>query len=447
MAAFSYGVSAVARRILHRTSCFLTPDRSRGAGRLAVMAASSFLGLVSCTYLTPPKAVTAGSGASAGITAQRGGFRETARLHGTVGAVQSKTILAPRLSGQMAGMMVITKIVSNGSRVREGDLLVEFDSQTQLRNVLDRQAEYDNLVQQIKKKQADQTTAIAADETELKGAEVDLQSARVDMRKNEVIPGIQAEINKQNLAEAEAKLKQLKSTFALKREAAAAELRILEIQRDRAQKAVAYAQGNIEKMSIKSPLRGLVVLSPIYKGTRQVDPQEGDEVRPGGGIMLVVNPSAMQVTARLNQVDVSRVHVGQAAEVRLDAYPDLVFPGKVERISAISTASQYSRRIRYFAAVISIQGSNPKLLPDLTAAVDIELQTLENVLLLPREAIVMQQGQAMVEVLENGRPELRPVKLGPRNECEVVVESGIQEGWTVSLHPQVAAGADTRLPE
>jgi hypothetical protein len=221
--------------------------------------------------------------------------------------------------------------VGNGTRVREGDLLVEFDSQNQLRNVLDRQADYDNLIQQIKKKQADQVTAIAADETELKGAEVDLQTARVEMRKNEVISSIQAEFNKQNLAEAEAKLKQLKSTFALKREAAAAELRILEIQRDRAQKAVAYAQGNIEKMSIKSPLSGLVVLSPIYKGTRMVDPQDGDEVRPGGGIMLVVNPSAMQVTARLNQVDVSRVHVGQAAEVRLDAYPDLVFPGRAHQ--------------------------------------------------------------------------------------------------------------------
>ena len=437
----------MASNIPHRLPYFITADRSLGTGRLAVLAAVALLGLTSCTYFTPPEAVTAGSGVSAGIVVKRGGFRDTVRLHGTVGAVQSKMILAPRLSGQTAGMMVITKIVSNGSRVREGDLLVEFDSQNQLRNVLDRQAEYDNLIQQIKKKQADQTTAVAADETELKGAEVDLQTARVEMRKNEVISSIQAEINKQNLAEAETKLEQLKSTFALKREAAAAELRILEIQRDRAQKAVEYAQGNIEKMSIKSPLSGLVVLSTIYKGTRQVDPQEGDEVRPGGGIMQVVNPSAMQVTARLNQVDVSKVHVGQAAEVRLDAYPDLVFPGKVERISAISTASQYSRRIRYFAAVISIQGSNPKLLPDLTAAVDIQLQTLENVLLLPREAVVMQQGQVMVEVLDNGRPELRPVKLGPRNECEVVVESGIQEGWTVSLRPQIAAGADNRPPE
>jgi len=437
----------VFRKILYRIGYPLESDRIRSAGGLAVAAAGAFLALTSCVQLTGPEAATGVKASEPGFALRRGDFRETVRLHGAVGAVQSKMILAPRLSGQMGGMMVITKIVGNGTKVREGDLLVEFDSQNQLRTVLDRQAEYDNLVQQIKKRQADQVTATAADETELKGAEVDLQTARVEMRKNEVISSIQAEINKQNLAEAEAKLKQVKSTFALKRDAAAAELRILEIQRDRAQKAVAYAQGNIEKMSIRSPLSGLVVLSPIYKGTRQVDPQEGDEVRPGGGIMLVVNPSAMQVTARLNQVDVSKVHVGQAAEVLLDAYPDLSFPGKVERISAISTASQYSRRIRYFAAVISIQGSNPKLLPDLTAAVDVQLQVRKNVLLLPREAVVMQQGQAMVEVPGNGRSELRPVRLGPRNECEVVIESGLQEGVSVSLHPQVAAGADKRLPE
>jgi RND family efflux transporter MFP subunit len=347
----------------------------------------------------------------------------------------------------MASTMVITKIVRNGVRVHKGDILAEFDRQNQIKSVLDRQADYDNYIQQIKKKQADQSSARVADDTDLKGAEVDVQSARVEMRKNEVIASFQAEINKQNLAEAEAKLKQLKDTYALKREAEAADLRILEIQRDRAQKAVAYAQNNIEKMTIKSPLDGLVVLSPMYKGTRMVDPQEGDEVRPGGGIMLVVNPSAMQVSARLNQVDLSQVHLDQTAEVRLDAYPDLVFPGRIDRIGAIGSPSSYSKRIRYFSAVVSIQGSNPKLLPDLTAAVDVQLERLDHALLIPREAVVMQKDQAMVNIVVNGRLEPRPVKIGPMNESEVVIESGLQEGMTVSLTPRIAVSTGKRLPE
>ena len=302
-----------------------------------IIAAILPLGLNACSRPASQTARTDGARAIQSVVVKRGNFRHTLRLSGSVGAVQSYNVQAPRLSGQMASSMVITKIVRNGAQVRAGDVLVELDRQNQLKSILDKQAEFDNLVQQIRKKQADQAASRAADETELKGAEVDVQTSRVEMRKNEVIPGYQAEINKVNLAEAEAKLKQLKDTFALKREAQAAELRILEIQRDRAKMAADYAQGNIENMTVKSPMTGLAVLTPVNKGSRTVDPQEGDEVRSGSAIMVVVNPSEMQVTARVNQVDISKVHVGQSAEIRLDAYPDLIFPGRVESISAIGT--------------------------------------------------------------------------------------------------------------
>ena len=130
-----------------------------------------------------------------------------------MGAVKSYGVQAPRLSGQMSsGNMVVTRIVRNGTRVRPGDVLAEFDPQSQLKSILDKQAEYDNFLQQIRKKQADHAAARAGDETDLKGAEVDVQTARVEMRRNDVVPGYQAETNKANLAEAEAKLKQLKET-------------------------------------------------------------------------------------------------------------------------------------------------------------------------------------------------------------------------------------------
>jgi len=330
---------------------------------------------------------------------------------------------------------VITGIVRNGKSVHKDEILVEFDPQAQLKNILDRQAECDGLNQQIRKKQADQASARLSDETDIKGAEVDVQIALVEMRKNDVVPKYQAEINKANLAEAEAQLKLLKETFALKRKAEAADIRILEIQRDRALRALEYAKGNVERMTIRSPMDGLAVLTPTVKGTRTVDPQEGDEVRPGSGIMLVVNPSAMQVSARVNQVDVWEVRAGQAAEIRLEAYPELVFPGKVERISAMSTTSSNSKRIRYFSTAISIQGRNPKLLPDLTAAVDVRLQDRDNVLLLPREAVTIENGQASVTIAVKEKSERRPVKIGPMNDSEVVIESGLDEGALVQRHP------------
>jgi HlyD family secretion protein len=408
----------------------------------AMLAVLVLLGLNGCGHSASSdtgqsRMETASAGNS--IVVKRGNFRRILRLSGSVGAVDSYSVLAPRLAGQMSGNMVLTKIVRNGTRVRTGDVLAEFDRQNQLKNILDKQAEFDNLMQQIKKKQADHAAARAADETELKSAEVDVQTSRVEMRKNDVVPGYQAETNKANLAEAEARLKQLKETYALKREAQAAELRILEIQRDRAGMAVEYAQGNIEKMTVKSPMDGLAVLTPTYKeGGRTSELEEGDEARPGQGIMTVVNPAQMQVTIRVNQVDVSQVFGGQAAEIRLEAYPDLVFRGKVESISAVGTRSDYVKRIRYFAIVVSIQGSNPKLLPDLTAIVDLQLEDAKNVLLLPREAIAMRNGQAMVEVFENGKTKPQPVKIKSMDDCEAVIESGLREGSSVALNPNLS---------
>ena len=403
-----------------------------------VLAASFAILFSACTQPSPSSGYSATS--SAGTTVvKRGSFRRTIRLTGGVRAVESYTVLAPRLSGQMTGTgnMVITGIVRNGVSVRKGDILVELDRQNQEKNILDRQAEYDGLVQQIRRKQADQLATRSADETELKSAEVDIRIAQVEMRKNEVIPAYQAEINKANLAESEAQLKQLKETFALKRQVEAADLRILEIQRDRAKRAVEYAQGNVEKMSIRSPMNGLVVLTPLSKGTRMVDPQEGDEVRTGGNVMLVVNPSAMQVMARVNQVDIENVRIGQSAEIRLDAYPDLLFPGKVENISAIVIPGSGSKRIRHFSATVTIRGANPRLLPDLTASVDVPVQSLENVLMLPRSTIFHEKGQVVVKVISNGKPESRPIKIRAMNESDVVIESGLQEGVVVSLDPQL----------
>jgi multidrug resistance efflux pump len=394
-----------------------------------------------------PSALDSKNVATDSVRVERKDFLHTVRLHGIVEAVQSYSVIAPRLAGQTAMTMVMTKLVKNGTQVHEGDILVEFDRQNQMKNVQDRQAEYDDLLQQIKRRQADQAVARASDDTDLKSAEVDVQAALVDMRKNDVIPATEAEINKQNLAEAEARLKLLKDTQPLKRTAEAADLRILEIQRDRTKMALEYAQANIERMSIKSPLNGLVVLTPIYRSSRYIDPQEGDEVRPGYAILKVVDPSAMQVRVRINQVDLLSLQPGQVTEVRLDAYPDMILPAVFDRTGGVGIASSSSRQIRYFTGFVAIKGTNPKLLPDLTAAADVRLQKLSKVLVLPREAIVSQNGETAVMVMRNGDMEKRAIKIGTMNEYEAVIESGVEEGTVVARNPQAKNLGSQQLPE
>ncbi len=368
---------------------------------------------------------------------KRGDFARTLRLHGVVEAVEFYSVAAPRLAGPNF-TLVITKLAPTGSNVKKGDLLVEFDRQTQQKNALDREAEYRDLEEQIAKKRADQAGILAADQTELTAAERAVQAATLELRKNEVVSQIDAEKNQQALEEAKAAYQQLKQTFDLKRQAAKAELRVLEIQRDRARNAMLHAQGNSDKMAIRSHIDGIVVLNTIWKSGRMAEVQEGDEVRPGTPFMQVVNPVTMQVRARVNQADVAYVRSGQQARVLLDAYPELKFTGKVGTVAAVGQTSGMSDRVRYFKVGIAIDGKDPKLMPDLSAAVDLELERRPGALIVPRDAVVNENGRTYAWIKQGGGWSQRAVTVGLTSDTEAMIQSGLDEGATVLRNPEVA---------
>jgi len=319
----------------------------------------------------------AGKHQSRGSGAQSSSFQadsgRTLRLKGTTEAVQSRAILAPLLAGQSVGTLTITRIAQVGTRVKRGDLLVEFDRQAQLRDFIDKQADYGKLVDQVLEEQAKENAARAKDETEMKQAEDNLSKAELEMQKVEIVSRIDAEKAQENLDEAKATLQQLRETFDLKRRAAQAAIRILEIQRDRTRETMRHAQANSELMQIHSPIDGVVVLNTIWKQGKMGEVQEGDQVRPGVPFMQVVDPSRMQVQAPVNQEDFLSLRVGQTARVYLDAYPQLVFRGKLEEMAPIGRNGDFSSKLRTFAVVFSIAGNDAKLMPDLSAAVDVDV--------------------------------------------------------------------------
>ena len=250
---------------------------------------------------------------------------------------------------------------------------MEFDRQAQMRDFVDKQAEYAKLVDQVAEEQAKESAARAKDETELKTAEDNLRKTELEIQKAEIVSRIDAEKNQENLDEAKATYDQLRETFDLKRKAAQAAIRILEIQRDRTQQTMLHAQANADLMQIRSPLDGVVVLNTIWKQGTMGEVQEGDQVRPGVPFMQVVNPATMQVRVMANQQDFPGLQVGQTAKVRLDAYPDLVFPAKLDQLAPIGEGGDFSSKLRSFVVIVAIEGNDPKLMPDLSAAVDVDV--------------------------------------------------------------------------
>ncbi len=334
------------------------------SGPLVVVAAAAWFG--AATLDTP---VTASPPDAVSSVREVGG---TVRLTGTVEAVRAFSVKAPRLIGQPSGTsLVVTKLVPGGARVEAGDVLIEFDRQGQERTARDQRSAFLDLEGQIRRLRAEHAAARAADQAELTVATSNVARARLEVTTNSLLPRVEGEKNDLALEEAIARLAQLTHTLTLKRKAAGAELQILEIQRDRALSDASNAERNATNMVVTAPFGGLVVLKPVFRQNGMTEVKESEEVRPGVAILDVVDASAMQVRALANQADIAHVTVGRAVRVRLDAYPDLVFDGRVKQVAPLAVPSGLAPLVRTFATVVSIEGSHERLMPDLSAAVDI----------------------------------------------------------------------------
>jgi HlyD family secretion protein len=373
---------------------------------------------------------TAAQGAQL-VRVERRDFTNVLRLNGTTQAARSFVVLAPRLEGAQVGSMVITKMVPAGNHVQKGDLLVEFDPQAQMKDYLDKKSTYENLVSQVAQKQSDEDVNRAKDDTAVKQADDELKRARLEVQRNEVVSRIDAEKNQETVEEAEATLKQWQETYQLKRAAGAAAIRILQIQADRAQEAMRYAQSNAAKMMVHSPMSGVVVYNTIWLGGRMGTVQEGDQVRPGVPFLQVVDPSQMRVRVELNQVDLAKVQLGQRAEMHLDAYPSLTLPAILDELSPLGHQGRFSEQVRSFNAQFVVQGADPRLLPDLSASLDLNLGSQRSVLVVSRQSIAFDSGHAYVWAKDGSSFKRREVKIAASNDLEAVVGAGLAEGEVI----------------
>lgn len=388
------------------------------------------VGAASCAGGRSPAPASDSSAPSAATTAvvERRDVSHTLRLHGTVEAQNAVAVVVPRIMGQNLNALVVTRLVPNGTRVKAGDLLVEFDRQAQLNLALEKKAEFRDLAEQVRKKLAEQAEARAKDETALTGAENALKLARLEVDKNPLLPKIEAEKNLLLRESAEAELAQLQRTYKLKQTAASAEVKTLEVRRDRARRAWEHAESNAERLLIRSPIEGMAVLRTIWKGGRPGEPQEGEEVRTGLGLLDVVAEGAMRVRVKLNQSDLPGMRVGLPANITLDAYPAKRYQGRVTLLAPVATPGM-NDKVRTLVALFAVEGGDATLTPDLSAAVDVHIGAWPGALAVPRRAITFRDGVAGVTI----GGQWRAVKVTAITEIDAVIADGVAAGDRVEI--------------
>ncbi|OGO10563.1 MAG: hypothetical protein A3K46_03040 [Chloroflexi bacterium RBG_13_60_9] len=191
-----------------------------------------------------------------------------------------------------------------------------------------------------------------------------------------------------------------------------------------AQARVDAAQSTLNQVRITAPFAGTVM---------SIDLAPGDIINPGTAALVIADLSELHVDVPIAEVDYNRVVAGQRAELVLDAIFDTVYQGTVQEIDLNATTSAGS--VAYPVKVVVVDPDD-RVLPGMTVAVEIEVEHLEDVLLVPNRAVRTVDGSRVVYLYVNGGMQPVEIELGASNDTMSQVLTGnLKEGDVIVLNP------------
>jgi multidrug resistance efflux pump len=268
--------------------------------------------------------------------------------------------------------LTLTALVPNGTAVKHGDTLVEFDRTAQLDEARDAQAKLEDLQHQFAQTRAqvnsDSTKRIAL----IREAETDLGKAKLQLQKGPVLAELDRKKNEVKAASALERLASMNKSHESRLKAEVAAVRILELKCERQKVVVERLNSNIEKMIVRAPHDGMVALESIWRSGSMGPPQVGDQVGPNQPILRIFDPSEMIIETQVNEPDFAVLGTATRAKVYIDAYSNLAFDAQLESASPVATAGLESP-VKSFSTKFRINQKDPRLLPDLSASLEIEV--------------------------------------------------------------------------
>lgn len=204
-----------------------------------------------------------------------------------------------------------------------------------------------------------------------------------------------------------------------------------------AEASVAEAQATLNYATLTAPISGVVAM---------VSTQEGETVAAGMNsptFVTIIDLAKLEVAAYVDEVDIGRVAVGQSASFTVDSFADIDFTGK---ITSIYPRAVIQSNVVNYITTVSIDNSEGRLKPDMTATVTIVLAERRGVLSVPEKALRSERGQRVVYVIQGGATVARSVKAGQRSAGYIEITQGLKEGDIVLVAGEVDTSGAANSP-
>jgi HlyD family secretion protein len=184
---------------------------------------------------------------------------------------------------------------------------------------------------------------------------------------------------------------------------------------------------------------GLVVYGGSDKGRywNEEPIKAGSTIRERQTIITIPDMSSMAVKVDIHESDIKKIKVGQAAIIRVDAFPDRKMEGEVTKVAVLpSSQSRWMNPdLKVYETTIKVDGSREWVKPGMSAEVEIMVNHIENATYIPLQSIVPQKGKKVCFVIEGGNPVVREVETGEITVEYVTITKGLEKSEKVLIRP------------
>ena len=273
------------------------------------------------------------------------------------------------------------------------------------------------------------------DVTAVMKARYDVEAAKLDASKQEIVSRIEGAEAKLKVADAEQKLHEMEQKLKSDRAVNKATIE----SKTQASKKAAYdvqrAERALTKMILRAPLAGMISLVPVWRLEGEVPFKPGDRAWPGAPMAELPDVSSLRISARVDETERGRIAIKQSVTAQLDAIPDRQFTGNIEQISTIATIdfSAGWPIPRNFNLEIALDQADARLKPGMTAQLTVVVDRVPDALSIPSEASFQKSGQTVAYVWEGSKFHEHAIDIGRRSRDRILVAKGLRAGDRVAL--------------
>lgn len=371
-------------------------------------------------------------------TVALGDFDHVLSIPGELKAVRSATISAPDLSSTLK----VISIIEEGSRVLEGDTLVEFDTSELVSDLESAQTKLEVAQTKIAQKQAQFEVRIGDLKNAVTRAELNLKRAEMRLTDSETVPRVERESTVIDVEQNTLEVERSRASLESARLEGEAEIQLLRLEEEQVSARVERVRDNLARCTLTAPGDGLVILEEIWKGGSRGKVTTGDTIYRGSSIITLPDMSEMEVEAWVHEVDAGLVAAEMPVSVVIDAYPDPPFNGTIRKIADLAVQRERGSEVKHLKVSIAIEETSDFMKPGMTVRSEVLIEHLPGVMSIPLEGVF--SGEEEHYVFTRGLRDWKrtPVTTGKFNDTHIIIESGLDVGDVLTLiDPSVGTGA------